>query len=141
MTRHSLQNKRPHDRPWETDLAGFSSNFPHPFGTADGKYFTTLLTISPAVDQMPLSFAKALITNEQFGKDEVPDYLEISFSSTDYVDHIFGPSSLESEDNILQLDQPLSELFSFIEETVGLENTIIVLSVDHGSPEVPGYLN
>ena len=32
-------------------------------------------------------------------------------------------------------------MFSFIDENVGLENTLIVLSADHGSPEVPGYLN
>ena len=129
------------DRAWETDLAGFGRTFPHPFGTADGKYFTTLLTISPAGDQLTLSFAKKLITNEQLGKDDVPDYLGISFSSTDYVGHIFGPSSLESEDNILQLDRTLADLFTFIDETVGLDNTLIVLSADHGSPEVPGYLN
>ena len=54
---------------------------------------------------------------------------------------MFGPSSLESEDNILQLDQVLAGLFSFIDENVGLDNTLIVLSADHGSPEVPGALN
>ncbi len=129
------------DRPWETDLAGFGRTFPHPFGAADGKYFTTLLTLSPAGDQLTLSFAKTLIANEQLGKDDVPDYLGVSFSSTDYVGHIFGPSSLESEDNILHLDQTLADLFSFIDEHVGLEHTLIVLSADHGSPEVPGYLN
>lgn len=128
------------DRSWETDLAGFGRTFPHAFGTADGKYFTTLLTISPAGDQLTLDFAKALITNEQLGKDDIPDYLGVSFSSTDYVGHMFGPSSLESEDNILQLDQTLAELFSFIDKSVGLENTLIVLSADHGTPEVPGYL-
>jgi predicted AlkP superfamily pyrophosphatase or phosphodiesterase len=129
------------DCPWETDLAGFGRTFPHSFGKADGKYFTTLLTISPAGDRLTLDFAKALIAAEQLGKDEVPDYLGVSFSSTDYVAHIFGPSSLESEDNILQLDRILAELFSFVDESVGLEHTLIVLSADHGTPEVPGYLN
>jgi len=129
------------DRSWETDLAGFGRTFPHPFGTVDGKYFTTLLTLSPAGDQLTLSFAKTLMTNEQLGKDDIPDFLGVSFSSTDYVGHIFGPSSLESEDNILQLDRTLADLFSFIDENVGLENTLIVLSADHGCPEVPGYLN
>ena len=129
------------DRPWETDLAGFGRTFPHSFGNVDGKYFTTLLTLSPAGDRLTLDFAKTLIDAEQLGKDAVPDYLGISFSSTDYVGHIFGPSSLESEDNILQLDRTLADLFSYVDETVGLENTLIVLSADHGTPEVPGYLN
>lgn len=129
------------DQPWETDLAGFGRAFPHPFGTDDGKYFTTLLTISPVGDELTLAFAKELITNEQLGTDDVPDYLGISFSSTDYVAHVFGPSSLESEDNILQLDRTLADLFTFIDKNIGLNNTLIVLSADHGSPDVPGYLN
>ncbi len=69
------------------------------------------------------------------------DYLAVSFSSTDYVGHVFGPSSLEAEDNILRLDRSLAELFSFVDQHVGLENTLIVLSADHGSPDSPGYLD
>jgi predicted AlkP superfamily pyrophosphatase or phosphodiesterase len=129
------------DRAWETDLAGYGRTFPHKFGEADDEYFTTFLRISPVGDELTLAFAKALITNEKLGSDDVPDYLGISFSSTDYVGHIFGPSSLESEDNILRLDKSLADLFTFVDEHVGLENTLIVLSADHGSPEVPGYLN
>jgi predicted AlkP superfamily pyrophosphatase or phosphodiesterase len=129
------------DRPWETDFPGYGRTFPHPFGKADNKYFTTLLTLSPVGDELTLDFAKALIENEQLGKDNIPDYLAVSFSSTDYVGHLFGPSSLEMEDNILRLDRTLEELFAFVDKHVGLENTLIVLSADHGSPEVPGYLN
>lgn len=129
------------DRSWETDLAGYGRTFPHPFGAAEGKYFTTLLTISPAGDALTLDFAKALIVNEQLGADDVPDYLGVSFSSTDYVVHLFGPSSLESEDNMLRLDRTLADLFAYVDEKVGLKNTLIVLSADHGTPEVPGYLN
>ncbi|MCP4257550.1 MAG: alkaline phosphatase family protein [Planctomycetes bacterium] len=129
------------DRPWEIDFPGYGRTFPHPFGKADGKYFTTLLTLSPVGDELTLDFAKALIENEQLGKDNIPDYLAVSFSSTDYVGHLFGPSSLETEDNILRLDRTLKELFAFVDRHVGLKNTLIVLSADHGSPEVPGYLN
>ncbi len=129
------------DRPYETALPGYGRTFPHPFGKPDGKYFTTLLTISPAGDELTLQFAKALIENEDLGGDTIPDYLAISFSSTDYVGHIFGPSSLESEDNILRLDRTLAELFRFVDARVGLDKTLIVLSADHGGPEAPGYLN
>jgi len=129
------------DRPYETALPGYGRTFPHPFGDREGKYFTTLLTISPAGDELTLDFAKALIQNEGLGRDDTPDYLSISFSSTDYVGHMFGPSSLESEDNILHLDRTLAELFSFVDAQVGLDKTLIVLSADHGGPEAPGYLN
>ena len=129
------------DAAWETDLAGFGRTFPHPFGDADSRYFTTLLTVSPAADRFTADFAKALLTNEALGQDDVPDYLSVSFSSTDYVGHMFGPSSLEAEDNILQLDRTLADLLAFVDEQVGLDRTLIVLSADHGGPDAPGYLN
>ncbi|MDD7983804.1 alkaline phosphatase family protein [Lentisphaera marina] len=126
------------DVPWETDLAGFGKKFPHPW--KDGKYFTTLLTLSPAGDEITLNFAKELMKQEKIGQDEVTDYLSVSFSSTDYVGHIFGPSSLEMEDNLYQLDGFIANLLEYVDATVGLKNTLIVFSADHGAPEVPGYL-
>ena len=129
------------DREYETDFPGFGRTFPHPYGEADDKYFTTRLTLSPAGDELTLAFAKALIEAENLGQDEVPDYLAVSFSSTDYVGHVFGASSLESEDNLARLDRTLAELFAYVDEKVGLENTLIVLSADHGQPEVPGRLH
>ncbi len=128
------------DRPYETALPGYGRTFPHPFGKREGKYFTTFLTISPVGDELTLDFAKALIENEGLGRDAIPDYLAVSFSSTDYVGHFFGPSSLESEDNILRLDRTLAELFRFVDAEIGLDKTLIVLSADHGGPEAPGYL-
>ena len=129
------------DREYETDFPGFGRTFPHPYGQADDKYFTTRLTLSPAGDELTLDFAKTLLVNEQLGQDDVPDYLAISFSSTDYVGHLFGASSLETEDNIVRLDRTLADLFDFVDKQVGLKNTLIVLSADHGQPEVPGHLH
>jgi len=129
------------DQSWETALGGFGRVFPHAYGAADGKYFTTFLTLSPAGDELTLNFAKKLIENEEIGQDDVTDYLSVSFSSTDYVGHIFGPSSLEAEDNLLRLDKTLADLFAFVDQKVGLKNTLIVLSADHGGPEAPPQVN
>jgi len=128
------------DQQWETKLPGFGRTFPHNWGPADGKYYTTLLTLSPAGDEITVDFAKALVDAEGLGQDEVPDYLSVSLSSTDYVGHIFGPSSLEAEDNIKRVDHQLADLLSHVNQTIGLDHTLIVLSADHGAPENPGYL-
>ncbi|MCL1139739.1 alkaline phosphatase family protein [Shewanella pneumatophori] len=128
------------DQEWEVAFPGFGRVFPHQYGARDGKYFTTFLTLSPAGDELTADFAKRLIENEAIGQDEITDYLSVSFSSTDYVGHIFGPSSLEAEDNLLHLDNTLADFLSFIDDKVGLDNTVIVLSADHGSPESPEYL-
>jgi predicted AlkP superfamily pyrophosphatase or phosphodiesterase len=128
------------DQAWETELGDFGRTFPHPFSTPEDPYYPTLLTISPAGDEITTNFAKELIAAEGLGDDAVTDYLGVSYASTDYVGHFFGPSSLESEDNILHLDRTLADLLAFIDKEIGLEHTLIVLSADHGSPEAPGYL-
>lgn len=128
------------DQAWETDFPGWGRTFPHNYGAGDSKYYTTLLTVSPAGDEITVDFAKALIAAEGIGQDDVPDYLSVSLSSTDYVGHLFGPSSLEAEDNIARLDRSLADLLAYVDETVGLDRTLIVLSADHGGPEAPGYL-
>jgi predicted AlkP superfamily pyrophosphatase or phosphodiesterase len=129
------------DQEWETDVYGFGRTFPHKFGKKGNKLLTTFLTLSPAGDEILLDFSKTLIEKEALGRDNTADYLSISFSSTDYVGHVFGPSSLESEDNLIHLDRTLADLFSYVDKTVGLDHTLIVLSSDHGSPEAPGYLH
>jgi len=96
--------------------------------------------LSPVGDKFTLDFAKSLIENEQLGQDDVPDYLAISFSSTDYVGHFFGIASLESEDNMLRLDRTLADLFGYVDKKIGLKNILIVLSADHGAPEAPEYM-
>ena len=130
------------DRPYETDLGGFGRVFPHPYGDADeSKYYNTLLTISPAGDELTLEFVKELLEREGVGSDSVTDYLSVSFSSNDYVGHMFGPSSLESEDQLLRLDRTIADLLRFVDQKVGLGNTVILLSADHGGAEAPGFLN
>ncbi|MEN8133797.1 MAG: alkaline phosphatase family protein [Pseudomonadota bacterium] len=122
-------------------MAGFGRTFPHAYGEAADTYFTTKLTLGPAGDELTLDFAKTLLDKEQLGQDAVPDFLAISFSTTDYVGHVFGASSLESEDNLVRLDRTLADLFAYIDKKVGLAKTLIVLSADHGQPEVPGHLH
>ena len=128
------------DRPFELDLGGFGRVFPHRYAAADHKYFTTQLTVSPAGDELTIEFAEALIENEQLGRDDVPDFLSVSLSSTDYIGHLFGPSSLEAEQGMLELDRALARLLAFVDAKVGLQHTLIVLSADHGGPDAPGHL-
>jgi predicted AlkP superfamily pyrophosphatase or phosphodiesterase len=127
------------DRAYEVDLKGYGVTFPHPFGQADHPLFYTRVLVSPEGDRLLLDFAKALMEAEQIGQDEVTDYLSISFSAVDAVNHFFGPGSLENEDVVLQLDKTMAELLRFVDQQVGLKNTLIVLSADHGMAEMPEY--
>ncbi|MEP4149130.1 MAG: alkaline phosphatase family protein [Halioglobus sp.] len=128
------------DRPYEIDLKGYGKTFPHPYGDASHPLFFTRLLVSPAGDQLLSEFAKTLITAEDIGQDNTTDYLSVSFSSVDAVNHFFGPSSLENEDAVRQLDSTLADFLSFVDQEVGLDETLIVLSADHGMAEMPEYV-
>lgn len=125
----------------KVDLAGFARTFPHPYGPSSFKYFSTMLTLSPAGDELTADFAKTLLKEENLGHNTFPDYLSVSFSSNDYVVHMYGPNSLEAEDNLIRLDRTISGLLAAVEESVGIDNTLIVLSADHGVPEASPTAN
>jgi len=129
------------DRSYETDLRGYGRVFPHQFGNADNKLLYTQVIASPQGDKLTADFARQLLVNENLGHDGVPDYLSVSFSGVDAVNHFFGPSSLESEDMILQLDRTIADLLRFIDDEVGMQHVLIVLSADHGMAELPEYMS
>jgi len=127
------------DRPYETDLRGYGRVFPHQFGNANDKLLYTQVVSSPQGDRLTADFAAQILVNEKLGSDSIPDYLSVSFSGVDAVNHFFGPSSLENEDMLLQLDRTLAQFLRLVDEKVGLDHTLIVLSADHGMAELPEY--
>ncbi len=135
----SYLHARQDDRPYEVDLKGYGVTFPHPYGSSEHPLFFTRVLASPEGDRLLADFGKALLQHEALGQDEVTDYLSISFSSVDAVNHFFGPGSLENEDIVLQLDRTLADLLSYVGREVGLDETLIVLSADHGMAEMPEY--
>ena len=70
------------DRKWEADVGGFGRTFPHAYGDGSSPYFTTLLTISPAGDELTLDFAKTLLVEEELGSDA--DYQVLQTRSRGY---------------------------------------------------------
>jgi len=124
-----------HNMDHKVKLGDFQRTFPHPYGPASYKYYSTTLTVSPAGDEITENFASTLLMQEKLGQGDVTDYLSVSFSSNDYVVHLYGPESLETEDNLIRLDKTIAKLLKTVDNQVGLKNTLIVLSADHGVPE------
>ncbi|UGA57515.1 alkaline phosphatase family protein [Vibrio sp. VB16] len=125
----------------KVELGSFRRTFPHPYGPSSYKYYSTTLTVSPAGDEITENFASTLLMQEKLGQGDVTDYLSVSFSSNDYVVHLYGPESLETEDNLIRLDKTLAKLLKTVDNQVGLKNTLIVLSADHGVPESSPAVN
>lgn len=56
------------------------------------------------------------------------------------IGHVFGPDSLEAEDNLLRFNTVLCRLLSGLREIVGKDRLLIVLSSDHGMGMIPESL-
>ncbi|MFZ6873583.1 alkaline phosphatase family protein [Undibacterium sp. Di27W] len=109
-------------------------------GKPDADYYKDLYT-GPYVDELTLDFARAAIEGEKLGQNPagVTDVLGISLSSHDYVNHSFGPESRMSHDHLQRLDRMLANFFTYLDKRVGLDNTMVVLTADHGFPNVPEF--
>lgn len=99
-----------------------------------------LLKTTPFGNRLVKDFAANLIDSEGLGSDEVPDLLAVSFSSMDYENGSFGPFSVEMEDLYLRLDQDIAGLLSFLDEKVGMDNTLVVLTSACSSSYPVNYL-
>lgn len=100
----------------------------------------SILRTTPFGNTLTALFAIDAVQNEQMGKHEKTDFLCVSFSSTDYVGHTFGPMAIETEDTYLRLDRDLGMMISQIEKSVGKDNVLFFLTADHGVSDVPSYL-
>ena len=102
-------------------------------------YYSTLLP-SPFIDALTLDFARAAIAGEQLGRNQVPDILALSLSGHDYVNHTWSAESRFSQDHFLRLDRMLQDFFRHLDEVVGKDNYIAVLTADHGFTPAPEYM-
>ncbi len=129
------------------------SNFEEPFKGKDKPVFPydlkklssknkgfDIIKMTPFGNEMLTDFAIASVKNEGMGKDEITDFLTLSYSSPDYIGHQFGVNSVEIEDTYLRLDKELSRLFNYLDEQVGVGEYTIFLTADHGAVNVPNYL-
>ncbi len=97
---------------------------------------------TPYGNTVTLQFAKEVMDNENLGKNpaNVPDFLAISLSSTDYVGHQFAINSAKIEDTYIRLDKDLAEFFSYLDKKIGRGNYTVFLSADHGAAHNPQYI-
>ncbi len=84
--------------------------------------------------------AQAAIEGENLGANKTTDFLAVSFSTTDYIGHMFGPNSIEVEDAYLRADQDLELFLQYLDKKIGKENYLVFLTADHGGAHNPTFL-
>jgi predicted AlkP superfamily pyrophosphatase or phosphodiesterase len=97
-----------------------------------GNSTTSPFESSPNGNEVMEQFVERALSAEQLGKHEATDILTVSYSSNDKVGHDFGTYSAEEHDVTVKTDQLLARLFQALNQQVGMDNVLIVLTGDHG---------
>jgi len=125
------------ERVWERPPEGWTREFPHRFSTQGTSLHFDQLRHAPQGDAITAGLAMAIIEEESLGEDHHPDLLSISLSATDMIGHAFGHNSREAEDNLHRLDGLLAEIMAALEDRLGRERFLLVLTSDHGMSPIP----
>ncbi len=131
----------PDDNPYEGKL--YKSDkpvFPYNLKEMLAKNDAGIIRSTPFGNNLLAEFAMKAIEKENLGKDDITDFLTVSFSSTDYIGHELGPRSMELQDTYLRLDQTISEFLNYLDTTVGKGNYLVFLTADHAGAENVQYL-
>lgn len=117
--------------PYEMDKLSKKINKKEPFRA---------LNYTPYGNTITKDFAIQTIVNEELGKDDIPDVLMLNFTAFENIASLYGPLSIEMEDMVLRLDKELEHFFEFIDNYVGLENTLIYFTSEQGIGYPSEYL-
>lgn len=132
----------PDDSPYERKFKGKDKpTFPYKLSelrSQNGNF--ELLTSTPFAIDYTTEMTKAALVGEKLGKDDITDFLCISYSTTDAIGHQFGPNSVEVEDAYIRLDRNLADLFKTLDKEVGVGSYTVFLTADHAVADVPQYL-
>jgi len=139
-----LRRAGPDAPPWENigNQPGDTNTFPHTItggAKSAGPAFYGALDYTPFSNDLLIAFLQQAVISEQLGQDDDTDVLSVSFSANDYVGHRYGPYSQEMMDVTLRVDRQIATLLDFVNARVGLANTIVAFTADHGVAPIPEH--
>jgi predicted AlkP superfamily pyrophosphatase or phosphodiesterase len=131
----------PDDGPGEKDVfKEGKTTFPHEFAKLPDSKKLDAIRSTPFGNELLADFLTALLKNEKPGKGKYCDFIAISFSSTDYVGHAYGPNSVEIMDTYLKLDKQIARILDTLDLYVGKGNYLLFLTADHAVKPNAKYL-
>lgn len=93
----------------------------------------------PWMDRITLDLATLIVQEAELGQDESPDILNLGLSTMDWLAHYYGPFSHEVMDHLIKVDGYLMNFIDLLDNEVGLEKVLFVLTSDHGGLPLPEH--
>jgi hypothetical protein len=124
---------------WRVPSGSWGRNFELPGALAHlrglkGRFDT------PAGADYETAALEQMISREGFGRDDVSDVLFASYSMGDSVAERYGMGSPQMRDAVAALDHQLFRLRSFLNESVGMHQWVMIVTADHGSTPNPAVV-
>lgn len=94
--------------------------------------------VSPALDEITLEAATALLEGQKLGRGADVDILGVSLSGTDRIGHRYGSQGPEMCEQMLRMDAALGAFLDKVGAVPG--GAIVVLTADHGGSDFPERL-
>lgn len=110
-------------------------------GSADGLWLGhELATLpfgnTPALAPWQVDVATDFLDRENYGQDDVADLFHLHFKSPDHAGHMWNMINPEQRDVLMSVDRALQDLVAWLEEHVGDEQFMLVVTADHGQTPV-----
>jgi hypothetical protein len=123
---------------WPFQAASPSGLFRMP-ATA-GPQLSAAVYSSPFGSELLEQFAEEAIRQEKLGQREATDLLTVSFSSNDAIGHSYGPEDPRVHDMCVRTDRVLDKFFKYLDQSIGMQHVLVVLTADHGVMPLPEEL-
>lgn len=92
------------------------------------EYPLELLKAVPDGNRYINDFAVQLISQEQLGMDDYPDLLSITYSTMDYANKWYNPSSVEIQETLTRTNLEIANLLNYLDRTFGKDNYLVFLT-------------
>ena len=91
---------------------------------------------NPAFERYQGDDILSVIRNESFGLDDVADLFYVQFKAPDEAGHIWNMVNPEVEDVLKEADNQIGRIVAALDERVGRDDYMLVLTADHGQQPV-----
>ena len=135
----NFQNQKPASEYMPSNWQ-LKNEFSHNLDSLSSSKGFGIIKSTPYGNTILTDLALKILKNEKLGKSNTTDFLSISYSSTDYIGHQYGPHSMEIYDTYIKLDKDIENLLTYIDNNIGKENAIVFLTADHGVSSEPSKL-
>lgn len=129
----------------------FGNGFPYEMAADKGIGGRNFFELTPAASDFLVDFALEGVRQERLGcasrspkkacrRGAFPDLLTVSFSTPDLVGHSFGGESPELMDIYINLNRSVGRLMRELDNRLGRQSVLYVVSSDHGVQTLPEVL-